>query len=179
MTPITHGMIGWIISQPLEKRKDRWLVMAASLVPDLDGLGAIISIDYYAKYHHIFGHNFFFGILLSLLALKFAEDKKKAPLLVFLSFNSHILGDLLGSGVGWGVPYFWPLSKINYEFSPPFQWELDSWQNLLATAICMAIIFLCGLNKKRTIVEMFSVKTDLKVVAVFQGWLVGLKKIFR
>ena len=100
MTPITHGMIGWLISQSLEKRRDRLLVTVASIIPDFDGLGAIISIDYYSKYHHIFGHNIFFGLILSLISIKFGYEKIKTPILVFVSFKSHILGDLLGSGAG-------------------------------------------------------------------------------
>ena len=170
MSPITHGMIGWIISQPLEKRRDRILVTVASLLPDFDGAGAIISIDYYARYHHIFGHNLFFGLLLSFIGVKFGVERIKVLLLVFISFNSHILGDLLGSGAGWGVPYFWPVSKTMYEFSNYLQWELDSWQNLLVTAICILIIILLGLRKQRTIVEIFSVKNDERVVAIFNRW---------
>ena len=170
MSPITHGMIGWIISQPLAKRRDRIIVTAVSLLPDFDGAGAIVSIDYYARYHHIFGHNIFFGLLLTLIALKFGVDKIKVSMLVFISFNSHILGDLLGSGHGWGVPYFWPLNKTIYEFSSPFQWELDSWQNLLVTAFCIILIIISGVRRKRTIIEIFSIKTDNKVVAIFNRW---------
>lgn len=170
MSPITHGMTGWIISQPLEKRRDRILVTVASVLPDFDGAGGIISIDYYARYHHIFGHNIFFGLLLFLIAWKIGFDKIKVSLLVFVSFNSHILGDLLGSGAAWGVPYFWPVNETIYEFSYPFQWELDSWQNLLATAICIAAIIIFGLFKKRTIIEIFSVTTDAKVVTIFNRW---------
>ena len=117
-----------------KKRRDRILVTVASLLPDFDGVGAIISIDYYARYHHIFGHNIFFGVLLSLIGFKLGVERIKVLLLVFISFHSHILGDLLGSGAGRGVPYFWPVSQTMYEFSNEFQWELDSWQNLLVTA---------------------------------------------
>jgi hypothetical protein len=170
MFPITHGMIGWVVSQPLESRRDRILVTVASVLPEFDGAGAVISTDYYAKYHHIFGHNIFFGVILYFVALKFGIDKMKTSLLVFIAFNSHILGDLLGSGAGWGIPYFWPHDKTVFEFSPPFQWELDSWQNLLATFFCMVIIIICAVKKKRTIVEIFSTKMDQKVVDVFNEW---------
>lgn len=170
MFPITHGLIGWSIAQPLKTRKDRMLITAASLLPDLDGLGALISIDYYSKYHHVFGHNFFFGLGLSLLAFLFAQQKKIASFLVFISFNSHILGDLLGSGAGWGIPYWWPLDSKVYEFTPPFQWELDSWQNFLVTFVCIIFVILCAVFKGRSIVEIFSVKADREVVKVFRKW---------
>lgn len=165
-------MIGWIISQPLEKRRDRLFVTTASVVPDFDGAGALISIDYYSEYHHVFGHNLFFGLLLLLVSMRLGFDKRKVPLLGFISFNSHILGDLLGSGAGWGIPYFWPLDKITYEFSYPYQWELDSWQNLVVTVICIFVIIALGYSKKRTIVELFSASADLKVVEVIDRWFV-------
>ena len=101
---------------------------------------------------------------------KFGVNKIKVSMLMFISFNSHILGDLLGSGHGWGVPYFWPLNKTIYEFSSPFQWELDSWQNLLVTAFCFVVIIIIGVRRKRTIIEIFSIKTDNKVVAIFNRW---------
>ena len=175
MSPITHGMIGWIISQPLEKRRDRLFVTVASLLPDFDGAGAIINIDYYARYHHIFGHNVFFGLLLFFITLKYGIDKKNTAILVFVSFNSHIIGDLFGSGAGWGIPFFWPVNDVMFEFSYPFQWELDSWQNLLITCICIVTIIIFGLFKNRTIVEIFSIKADEKVVRIFHQWFGGGK----
>jgi membrane-bound metal-dependent hydrolase YbcI (DUF457 family) len=170
MTPITHGLIGWIASTPLKERKDRAFVTIASLIPDFDGMGAIIDIEYYSKYHHIFGHNIFFGFILVLVSLLISCNKKLTPILVFLSFNLHILGDLLGSGSGWGIPYLWPINKHVFEFSYPFQWELDSWQNLLATVICIVLIIRISIKKKRTIVELIHLKTDKKIVDVFNKW---------
>lgn len=89
---------------------------------------------------------------------------------MFISFNSHIVSDLFGSGAGWGIPFFWPVNNVMFEFSYPFQWELDSWQNLLITSICIVFIIILGLFKNRTIVEMFSVNADEKVVRIFHRW---------
>ena len=170
MTPITHGLLGWCLSQKLEHRKDRIVITTASLLPDLDGVGAIISIDYYAKYHHVFGHNIFFGLLLSLLSYLYCGQKWLTFVLCFLSFNSHILGDLLGSGMGWGIPYLWPIFSHVYEFSPPFQWELNSWQNLVITIILIMVIFYIGVKKDRTIVEIFSQNKDKEIVNILKKW---------
>lgn len=171
MTPVSHGMIGWLIAQPLIHRRDRILVTVAALVPDLDGLGLAVSLDYYSKYHHVFGHNVFLGLLLALVTLLYGIEKFKCAMLVFVAFNSHIFTDLLGSGVGWGVPYFWPLNDHVFEFHPPFQWELDSWQNFVATVIFLIMIVFVSVHKKRTIVETFSLSWDLKVVAILNRWL--------
>lgn len=170
MFPVTHGLIGWSVAQPLNERRDRVLVTLASVLPDLDGAGALISIEYYSKYHHVFGHNIFFGLILSGLAATFSKDKLKTSALVFLSFNTHILGDLLGSGFGWGIPYWWPFHKKVYEFMPPFQWELDSWQNVLTTFLCIVFVIYCAVKKNRTVVEVFSTKWDKAVVEVFKKW---------
>lgn len=171
MSPLTHGMIGWIISSPLETRRGRVFVSIASVIPDLDGAGIIISLDYYGRYHHIFGHNIFLGIILSICSFIFSKTEKlKTACLVFLSFNTHVLGDLLGSGAAWGIPYFWPLDKTIYDFAPPFQWELDSWQNLVVTALCIIIIAVIGIRKDRTIVELFSVKADREFLLVLRKW---------
>jgi hypothetical protein len=70
----------------------------------------------------------------------------------------------LGSGAAWGIPYFWPLDKTIYDFAPLFQWELDSWQNLLATILCMVVIVFIVLRKNRTIIELFSLKVDKELI---------------
>ena len=170
MTPITHGLISWITANPLVEKKDRFLVTSAGLIPDIDGIGAIISIDYYAKYHHVLGHNLLFGILITLISLFIAKNKFLTAGLVLLSLHLHLLCDLLGSGAGWGVTYLWPFSSAMYEFQAPFQWELDSWQNLLVTAICIVLIIFISLKKNRTILEFFSQRLDKTVVDVFHKW---------
>lgn len=170
MTPITHGLISWVSTYPLRDRKDRILVTTAGLIPDIDGVGAIISIDYYSKYHHILAHNIFFGIIISIIALLISKQKKLTAFLALLSFHLHLICDLFGSGAGWGVQYFWPINNINFEFKAPFQWELDSWQNLVVTAICIAIIIFISLKKNRTILEVINVKMDMTVVSVFKKW---------
>jgi membrane-bound metal-dependent hydrolase YbcI (DUF457 family) len=170
MTPITHGLIGWITATPLSERKDRYLVTLAGIAPDIDGIGALIDIEYYSRYHHIIAHNLIFGIILALFSMLISANKKLTSLLVFVSFNLHILGDLLGSGAGWGVSYLWPLNNQSFEFIPPYQWELDSWQNFIATALCIIIIITISLKKKITIVELFNKKVDQKIVTVFNQW---------
>lgn len=170
MTPITHGFISWIAATPLKHRKDRILVTIAGLVPDIDGVGAIISVDYYAKFHHILAHNIFFGIIISIMTLLISGQKKLTVFLALLSFHLHLICDLFGSGAGWGVQYFWPINNINFEFKAPFQWELDSLQNLVITAVSIAIMIFISLKKNRTILEVINLKLDMTVVSVFKKW---------
>lgn len=170
MSPITHALIGWTISQPAESKRTRALITAASVFPDIDGLTLLGGVDLYHEYHHTFGHNLFLALGLSSLALLMKEQKLKTAGLVFASFHSHLICDLLGSGADWGIYYLWPLSRWEITSFPPFQWELESWQNILTTIIFMAIVMRIGVKKNRTIVELFSVGADAKFVTVLKKW---------
>lgn len=168
MNPITHAAIGWLIAQPLPKRRDRILVTMAGLIPDIDGLPILWSLDSYGRFHHTFSHNLLACVIGTLLLGLWAKSKFKTTLFCFLSLNIHCLCDLLGSGYGWPLWYFWPLSNWNFSLPSPFQWELASWQNMLITVICLIAIGWVGVKKKRTIVEIFSLSADRKVVQTLQ-----------
>lgn len=163
-------MIGWLIAQPLGTRKSRLIVTVSAILPDIDGIGAIFGTDYYARYHHTVGHNLFFGLSTSIILSLICEDKKKTLSFTLLAFHSHLLGDLFGSGEGWGIPYFWPYLKKIYELPFQFRWELDSWQNLVVTFLCVMLIIYCALKKNRTLVEIFSEQKDRMVVNIFKSW---------
>jgi inner membrane protein len=163
VSPVTHALTGWLIAQPLHKRSERVAVTCAAVIADLDGLSLLGGVDAYHKWHHTFGHNVFFAFAVS-IGIGVYFRSLKSGLLGLVAFHSHILEDMLGSGAGWGVPYFWPASERIYSTPQPFQWELDSWQNLAFTAIFLIATLWLGLKKRRTIVEVFSEKADLKVV---------------
>lgn len=171
MSPITHGLIGWTIAQPLTSRRDRVLVTIASVVPDIDGITLLGGVDLYHEYHHTFGHNVFLGLAFALASTFKSTQKALVLTLAFLSFHSHLICDLLGSGADWGIFYLWPISRMEITSFPPFQWELDSWQNLVTTIVFMAIVIFIGIRKGRTIVEVFSTKADGEVVKVLRNWL--------
>ncbi len=170
MSPITHALIGWTISQPIESRKARGLITLASIFPDIDGLTLLGGVELYHEYHHTFGHNVFLAMGFSSLAFLMKDQKLKAAALTFVSFHSHLICDLLGSGADWGIYYLWPVSRWEITSFPPFQWELESWQNILTTAIFMIVVGLIGIKKGRTIVELFSVKADSALVSVLRKW---------
>jgi hypothetical protein len=168
--PRTHGLIGWLIAQPLPERRDRVLVTAAAVLPDLDGLPILWGLGAYDRFHHTFGHNLFAGLAVTLACFLLGRSRRRAAALAAASYHSHIVGDLLGSGAGWPIPYFWPLSDAVYAFAPPFQWELASWQNAAVTVACLAATALIGIRRGRTVVEVASVRTDAEVVAVLRRW---------
>jgi membrane-bound metal-dependent hydrolase YbcI (DUF457 family) len=167
MSPITHGLIGWIIGHPLPERQQRIGIMLASLAPDLDGLSLVFGVKTYQEWHHTFGHNLFFCFL-TVGVLFLSTRSLKTAVFGFVAFHSHLLGDLLGSGAGWEIAYFWPLLKSGVEFAPPFQWELNSWQNFLVTVVCLAWIGIIGVRRGRTTAEAVSARLDRAVVTALR-----------
>jgi len=176
MHPPTHAMIGWLTGCSLEHRRDRVLVTAASLVPDIDGLVILGGEALYGRWHHTFGHNLFAGLAFAAGAAAIARHRAKTAALVLVSFHGHLLCDLLGSGSGWGIPWLWPWSPHDWVFEPPLQWELVSWQNILTTVLCIAAIAVVGARTGRTIVEVVSVRADAAVVEVMQRRLAWARK---
>jgi len=178
MSPITHFLSGWTVANmtALNKR-DRMLVTLAAVIPDIDGLGVVWDLlsgnggfEFYQRYHHVFGHNIFFGLILA--ALGFAAGVRKGIVLslVFISFNVHILEDLVGShGLGndfWAVPYFWPLSNREYVWSG--QWPLNGWQNFAITGALLILMFHWAWKRGHSPIEIVSLKADVKFVDVIR-----------
>lgn len=161
MSPIIHAATGWIIAQPLARRRDRILVTAAGLLPDADGLTVLLGEDAYYDWHHRLGHGLLAAFLLTAGGALWSRSWKVA-LLVLLSFHAHVVCDLVGSGPGWPLFYLWPLSETGWLLS--WQWDLASWQNaVIGLAITLAALS-CALWVRRTPVELFSRRADERVV---------------
>lgn len=170
MSPITHGIFGWLVSQPLASKKDRAMVTGFALIPDVDGLSLLFGVEAYGEFHHTIGHGLMFGLITSLAIFANASEKRLALLLGLLSFHSHLLGDLLGSGVGWTIPYFWPSTVLTLELPPSMTWNLDSWQNLVATIAGLIGVYVIAIKRGRTFVEIVSTSADQKIVATLRRW---------
>jgi hypothetical protein len=184
MSPIIHGCVGWLIGQPLTKRRDRVVVTVAALAPDLDGLGLLISEDLYVAWHHRLAHGAAFAVatfVVAALAASAHDDgdtgKKRLPhrltvgLLALVAFHSHVAMDLVGSGPGWPILYFYPWSTT--EWLPSWQWDLASWQN---SVFGLATLLLClgqALPRGRTPVELFSLRADAAVVTTLRRRFLG------
>jgi hypothetical protein len=157
MHPATHLLAGWAVANAADlSNRDRVIVTLAAVVPDLDGIGIVAEFAtrnadhpllWYSNYHHVLGHNIGFGLLCCAVALAFGRRRWMAALLTFLSFHTHMLGDLAGSGAAdgyqWPIPYLLPFSDA-WQLAWSGQWPLSSWQNnmivfgLMALAIYLA-----------------------------------------
>ncbi len=173
MSPVTHFLAGWVLANAAGlDRRDRAIVTAAGVAPDVDGLGFIAEyltregghpLWWYADYHHVLAHNLGFGLLTLVVSAVLATRRWKAALLAFVSFHLHLLGDLAGSqgpdGSQWPIPYLLPFSNA-WQLTWRGQWELDAWPNYLITAALLALTFFLAWKRGYSPLEMFSGSAD-------------------
>jgi len=166
-----HFLSSWCLAETFSKtRKERICCVIAGLLPDFDGLGILIDVKYYHKFHHIIGHNFLVGLLLAVVLAMQSEQRRLRWILIYFGiFNVHMILDLLGSGPGWGLYYLWPFSMAYFE--SPYVWELQSWQNMVAFYIIMIWVVVLYNTKSRTPLEVVSSSLDQKCVAKINAYI--------
>ena len=159
----THILSGWCIGNllPLNARQRLFCMLAASL-PDLDGLGVIVSQDAYWAMHHKVGHGIAFGVLLS-GALAAISPRKMLSFLLYLAvFHLHLGMDVLGSGANWDIYYLWPFS--NCRIKTDWGWPLFSWQNITAFFILFAWTIIIAIRQRRTPLELLMPSLDRRLL---------------
>ena len=180
MNPVTHWLSGWSVAAAsgLDKR-ERIVFTVAGLIPDIDGLGIVPEfltahtshpLLWYSDYHHIYGHNIVFGVVLTIATYFITKRRWKTAALAFVSFHVHLFCDLLGSGgphgFKWGIAYFYPFS--NKEFLWQGQWAIVSWQNLTITTAALIYVFYSAARFSRSPLEIFSKKADGAFITAVQ-----------
>ncbi len=166
MNPIVHAELSWLGAQRLVERRDRLLVTLAGVIPDLDGLTLLAGEDAYGKWHHVVTHGALSAVILCGILSAFAARRALVFGLGLAAFHLHLLCDLLGSGPGWPLFYFWPFSLEQQFWSG--QWDLASWQNSLIGLAATLLVLGCALPYGRTLVELFSQKADAQIVATLR-----------
>jgi hypothetical protein len=173
MSPVTHALLGWLVANvPREStRRDRALITAAGVAPDLDGLGALVELAtrdrenpllWFTEYHHVI-HTALFGAVLFAVSLLLARRRWVTSLLVLASFHLHLLGDLVGArgpdGYSWPIPYLLPFSDAGQlEWSG--QWGLNAWPNFLVTGLALAATLYLAWRRGFSPVGLFSERAD-------------------
>lgn len=93
----THLLSGWCFGNLFcINNRERFFCILAAVLPDLDGIGAILGQEQYWDYHHILGHNLFAGLLFSGILTVFSMHRVKAFLLYIGLFHLHVLMDFFG-----------------------------------------------------------------------------------
>ena len=161
----THLLSGWIIGNALRlSPRERFLCMAAATLPDLDGLGIVISQELYWDLHHKLGHNvFWFAFVAGVLAI-FSEHRLRAGLAYFGLGWMHFGMDYLGSGPGWGLWPWWPASDASVEWSNA--WPFFSWQNIAAFCLVFTATLWIAWHLRRTPLEWPMPSLDRQLVVL-------------
>ncbi len=174
MSPVTHFFAGWLVAASADlagpsplTRREKALIVAAAVAPDLDGLGIIPELLtrhsshpllWFSQYHHSL-HTLAFALVCTLLAFVLTRPwhgfafgpairGRELPAspwltaaLVFLSFHLHLFCDLIGArgpdGYQWPIPYLKPFSNA-WQLTWHGQWALNGWQNFAITALLLA-----------------------------------------
>src|ERR1041385_2958103 len=174
MSPVTHFFAGWLLASvsPTGRptaltRREKALIVAAGVAPDIDGLGIVPELLtrhsshpllWFSQYHHAL-HNLAFALVCAVAAFVIAGPLRGfafgpairgrqlpshpwlTAALVFVSFHLHLLCDLIGSrgpdGDQWPIPYLKPFSNA-LQRTWHGQWALNAWQNFVITGVLLA-----------------------------------------
>lgn len=159
----THIMSGWCIADLFDLTpRERLFAMIAASAADADGLGLLVSIDYYVQYHHVLAHNLPFAVVLAILLAFFSKHRWKAFWLYLGLCHLHLMMDYFGSGPAWGFLYLWPFSEAMTQ--NVHAWELASWQNVVVTAALIAWTIVIAIKTGRTPFELVATSIDRKIV---------------
>ena len=173
MTPPAHFLASWLAANcGGANRRDRAIITAAGLLPDLDGLGYIPEwltaktahpVYWYSNWHHVLCHNLLTGLLCAAAAFALARQRWKAALLALGAFHLHLLMDLAGArgpdGDQWAIPYLAPFSDA-WQLTWSGQWALDSWTNRLIGVGLLAVVIALARWRGFSPFEIFSLRAD-------------------
>lgn len=170
MHPQTHALLSWLLAEAgrLEQRRDRALVLAAGLAPDLDGLSILFGSSAYHTWHRVLCHHGLGAVTIALACAAAARQRARTGLLALAAAHLHFACDMVGSagpdGSIWPVPYLVPFDMQHPGFAPPWQWQLASWQNVAITLLALAASAWLASRRGRTLLEALSLRVDAAVV---------------
>ena len=163
-----HAGLGWAVGvlAPGSDRRLRACCLAAATLPDIDSLVYLAGPDAFARWHHTFGHNVFFGLIVVAAAAWLHRGRRVvlAGALAALCFASHLVADAYLSP--YPVYAWWPFSGRALPVSPGM-W-LGSTVNILLAFGAVLLVLALAVRRKVTPVEVFSPRLDRLVVAALR-----------
>jgi len=184
MNPITHMLAGWLVANAAGlDRRDRMIVTAASVVPDVDGVGLVVDFathsgssptQWFGEYHHALTHNLPFALLVAAASLMLAKRRGLVVFFVLFVFHLHLLGDLVGAkgpapeGYQWPILYLWPVSDV-VAWTWKGQWELNAWPNFVITIAALMITIFIAWRRGYSPLEMVSLDADAAFVMTLRN----------
>jgi hypothetical protein len=114
------------------------------------------------------------ALAITLVAGAISHRRVITALLACVVVHLHFVCDLLGSrGNGpddiWGIWYFAPFSTA-HELTWSGQWPLVGWQNMLITAVLVAITLERAARHGYSPLAIVSPRADSELVAVLRKW---------
>lgn len=179
MSPVTHGLLSWLLAEsvPLDRR-GRLAVTLAGVAPDLDGFGwpvQVLSRDalpWFELYHHRILHNGLGALGIAVACWLWCRRDWRVGLLALAAAHLHFLCDLLGSrgpdGYDWPIPYLLPFSQLELRWSG--QWALNAWPNVAITVAALAVSVWLAVRRGRSPAELVSLRADAAVVSRLRRW---------
>jgi membrane-bound metal-dependent hydrolase YbcI (DUF457 family) len=182
MNVITHALAGWVLASavPGLTRIQKAAVVAAGVVPDLDGLGIVVELAtrdsaqprlWWSEYHHLLGHNVLACLVVTLVAWGITRRALTA-VLAAASFLLHLLGDLVGSrgpdGYQWPLPYLWPFAE-EPALTLSWQWQLNAWPNLLLSLALLGYTLWLAERTGSSPLELVSARANQALVSALQA----------
>ncbi len=169
----THVLSGWVAASLVRDLtpRERALAMVAATAPDLDGLAILAGREAFETYHHVVGHNLFFGLLVTLVVIAWSRHKRAMAILSFGLFHLHLVMDSFGSGRDWGISYLWPL--VQREWVNPWRWNFVSWQNMVAAYGLLLVTVILAMRQGRTPLETIAPSLDRQLVALARRLVPG------
>jgi inner membrane protein len=198
MSPVTHFFAGWLVAGPTSlHRREKALVIAAGMAPDLDGLGIIPEtltrhsshpLLWFSEYHHsLHTLTFALGLAFAAWLLSASGNFTLGPkiqghpvetrpwttaLLCLLSFHLHLLGDLVGSrspdGYQWPIRYLAPFSQ-SAQFTWHGQWTLNAWPNFAITIAFLVLTLWIAGKYTYSPFELVSAQANKRFLAVIKN----------
>jgi LexA-binding, inner membrane-associated putative hydrolase len=186
MNPITHLLASWSLAEASElELPDRNLVAWCGVLPDLDGLGALVDIGnrvlrrpesvWYGQFHHTLLHGLFGAVFISSVLATRASRRGRVFLFGLVAVHLHLLCDLLGSrgpdaADVWPIHYLSPFSE-RLSISWSGQWALNAWPNIVFTLALLAFAFYRAVSVGHSPVSLFGRRAnELFVGTVRARW---------
>ncbi len=166
-----HAGLGWMIGAlvPGSDRRLRGWCFGASLAPDIDSVLRPLSSHWHDLWHHTFGHNVFFGVLVTAAAWlhhlhRPLSRRVYASALTAACFAIHILTDMKLSG--WEVYIFWPVNRVGVEFHPNY--SLMQPVNMWLVYFFLIAPFFVWIVRPVTPLDLLSARLDRIVLNFFR-----------
>jgi inner membrane protein len=164
----THILSGWCAANCFNTTpRQRMAAMIAAASCDIDGVSYLFGQKAYWTYHHTFGHNLFFGLLISTILAAWARSRIGTFLLCLGLVHLHLYMDYWGSGPDWHIHYLWP--RWEPIWRNPQAWEFFSWQNLTVFFALLLWTIAIARFAGRTPLELVMPRLDRELVRLVWG----------